>query len=140
MKLTPNEEQKICYDVISKMLFQDEVTGREMGLYLKMRGNAFYDHKKKKRNPCMKGAKVLSNELGANIKKIQPRLKSLEKKGLIKPKYFIVIAGKIKGFTDISFIEENFSMRSIKYVEYKINLLPGEKEARKLYKQNKRKK
>jgi len=137
MKVTPNQRRIIRDKVIAKMVWEGSITEREALLYNIMRSYAF-DLKDEKRSPCKVGVRQLAEYLGTHINRIRPKIKSLERAGLIEPTYFVNIMGKKEGFKDFEWVKKKFNPKSIRFIEYEINDLPGEeKELKKFMKKKK---
>lgn len=138
MKVTPNQRRLIRDKVMAQMVWDKIISEREGLLYNIMRSYAFdLKDPNKKRSPCKVGAKQIAELLKIHVNRIRPKLKKLERAGLIEPTYFINIQGRNEGFKNFGWVQKKFGPRSIRFIEYKINDLPGEKEELKKF--NKRK-
>lgn len=139
MKLSIFEKQRINLFALHHAYRKGLITYQEFTFYMLMRECAFPDSKTGKRGISMIQVHQISKEFGYPKKRVQIILKSLEKKGMLRPHYYIETNDGMVSYTQLSLFdgENGMGRRRIKYTKWEVLMAPGEKELRKRAKQKK---
>jgi hypothetical protein len=132
VKLSIFEKQRINLFALHHAYRKGLITYQEFSFYLLLRECAF-PNKKGERGISMIQVHQIVKEFGYPKKRVEIILKSLEKKKMLKPHYYIKTKDGLTSYTDISVFdgENGLGRRRIKFTKWEVLLVPGESKLRK---------
>lgn len=131
-KISFQMENRFMNLALWEMIGNGELTYAEFAIYSIMRAHAF--KKGNTRNLCKIDHKFIAKLAGNNPRKVLEKIKSLEKKKLLKPIYNIQYKGKMIEMDSYEEARSKFGLIHIKFKNYIVKSVPGELRKIKEYK------
>ena len=134
-KISFQMENRFVQTALGKLIGQRELTYSEAMIYSLMRSHAF----QKKNRRCTIDHRYIATIININPKKVIPKIKKLEEAGLLEPIYVVEYRGQKIEFDSYKEAVEKFSLKAIKYKDFYVKDVPGQKDLVNEYLQNKKK-
>ena len=114
-----------------KLISEKKITYSEAMIYNFMRSHAF----QKKKRRCTVDHKYISKLLCINANKVLSKINKLEKLKMVIPIYIVEARRQKIEFKTFKEAVDTFNLRAIKYKDYYIKDVPGQKQIEEEYKE-----